>query len=260
MDSNIPNREVYNKGMARTIVDKIFFLAHIDADVFVDFGCGNGETLRAISNFVPESLCIGYDISLEMIDEAKKTSPDDFVFTNSLEYVTRIVLEQKKKGRKVCLILSSVIHEIYSYSCPEEIYNFWQFVNDIPFNYIAIRDMTYSTLDDKFSDIELNHLKQVASSKFNKEINEFTEQWGALEDRHNALHFLLKYQYKDNWDREVKENYLPVSYSRFFTKLRNYKPLYQHRYALPYIKKCVMRDFGLELRFPTHCQLIFERK
>lgn len=260
MENNISNREIYNTRMARTVIDKIFFLAHIDADVFVDFGCANGEVLRAINNFVPESMCIGYDISLEMINEAKSLSPDNFIFTNSLEYVTRIVDEQKIKGKKVCLVLSSVIHEIYSYSQPEEIYNFWQFVNETPFDYIAIRDMAYSSLDNKFSQIELNHLREIASRDYDKEINDFIKQWGPLEEGVNSIHFLLKYQYRENWEREVKEKYLPLSYSRYFAKLRNYKCLYEHRYVLPYIKKCVLRDFGLELKIPTHCQLIFERK
>lgn len=261
MENNISNREVYNTRMARTVIDKIFFLAHIDADVFVDFGCANGEVLRAINNFVPESMCIGYDISLEMINEAKSLSPDNFIFTNSLRDVERIVTKEREKGRKVCLILSSVIHEIYSYSTPQEVHDFWVFANEWGlFDYIAIRDMAYSSLDDKFSHIELNHLTKIASRDYNKEINDFTKKWGSIDEGVNAIHFLLKYQYKENWDREVAENYLPISFSTYFKKLSFYKCIYQHRYVLPYIKKCILRDFGLELKIPTHCQLIFERK
>lgn len=259
--SDIIDREVYNARMARTVVDKIFFLAHIDADVFVDYGCANGEVLRAINNFVPESTCIGYDISLEMLKEAKTLSPDNFIFTNSLEEIKRLVDELQGKGKKVCLILSSVIHEIYSYSSPQDIHYFWSFINNIvPFNYIAIRDMTYSAMDNKFSTIELAHLNKIASQFRTKEVNDFTRRWGRLHEGNNALHFLLKYRYKENWDREVEENYLPVPYEMYFNKLPEYEPIFQHRYTLPYIKKCVHHDFGLEMKFPTHCQLIFERK
>lgn len=261
MDEKIPDRETYNKGMARTIIDKIFFLSHVDADVFVDFGCGNGETLRAISNFIPKSVCIGYDISLKMLEEAKSMSPSDFIFSNSLANLERVVCKQREEGKKVCLILSSVIHEIYSYSTPQEIHDFWVFANEWGlFDYIAIRDMTYSSLDDKFSHIELAHLTKIASRDYNKEINDFTRKWGSLEKGTNAIHFLLKYQYEQNWEREVEENYLPISFSTYFKKLSFYNCIYQHRYALPYIKKCVLRDFGLELKIPTHCQLIFERR
>lgn len=258
MDENIPNRELYNKAMARTVVDKIFFLAHIDADVFIDFGCADGEVLRAISNFHTEdSKYIGYDISQPMLEEACLKSPDTFIFTDNLNYVKEIVDKARFLKKKTCLVLSSVIHEIYSYSKPKEIEKFWQFCNETPFDYISIRDMSYSHLDRKLTWLEIKEI--YSNKKYRKECIDFVNRWGLLEEGNNALHYLLKYRYKDNWSRELDENYLPISYSTYFDKLSNYKCIFEHRYVLPYIQKCVYDDFEIELQSPTHCQIIFER-
>lgn len=258
MDEYIPNRDLYNKRMARTVVDKIFFLAHLDADVFVDFGCGNGEVLKAISNFSNSGICIGYDISSVMIKEAKENAPDNFIYTDSLEEVKNLVTGFHKEQKKVCLILSSVIHEIYAYSSEKEIEEFWNFCNKTPFDYISIRDMSYSHLDKKITWLEIKEL--YANKKYRRELMDFVNKWGLLEEGINALHFLLKYRYKDNWSRELNENYLPISYSTYFDKLNEYKCMYEHRYVLPYIQKCVFEDFEIELQSPTHCQIIFERR
>lgn len=257
MNDNIPNRELYNTRMARTVVDKIFFLAHIDADVFIDFGCGNGEVLKAISNFNSTATYIGYDISLEMIKEARTNSPKDFIYTHLLDVVKNYVDRFKSEGKKTCLILSSVIHEIYAYSSQEEIDAFWKFVQETPFDYVAIRDMTYSHTDRKITSLEIKQLYN--NLQYNKEVRDFVKVYGPLEDGINALHYLLKYRYSDNWKRELYENYFPISYSTYFNKLSNYRCIYEHRYVLPYIQRIVWDDFEIELQSPTHCQIIFER-
>lgn len=258
MDENIPNRKLYNDRMARTVVDKIFFLAHIDADVFIDFGCGNGEVLKAISHFNHDSVCIGYDISEEMLKEAKADSPADFIYTDSLETVKELVRKYRAEYKKCCLILSSVIHEVYAYSTEQEIEDFWKFIRETPFDFVAIRDMSYSHTDRKLSKLDIKQL--YASQEYYYERKDFEKRWGRLDQGNNALHFLLKYRYRDNWSRELNENYLPISFSKYFQELSNYECLYQHRYTLPYIQQTVFRDFYIELQSPTHCQLIFKRK
>ncbi|MGA1049083.1 MAG: hypothetical protein ACO3UU_13830, partial [Minisyncoccia bacterium] len=43
-----------------------------------------------------------------------------------------------------------------------------------------------------------------------KSLISFEKVWGSIfKDYRNFIHFLLKYRYTDNWEREVNENYLP---------------------------------------------------
>lgn len=257
----IPNISIYNQKMARTVIDKIFFLAHIDADVFIDFGCADGEVLRAISNFVPDSICIGYDISPEMIKEATLKSPNDenFVFTSNKNYVIEMVNNLQKKGHKVCLILSSVIHEVYSYSTPKEIRDFWKFVNETGFDYVSIRDMIHQNTD--YPEVNWKNYDNIANSKYSQELKDFEKEWGSIQHNgKNAAHFFLKYRYKENWDRELYEDYLPLSSLELQEHFDNWEERFKHLYTLPYIQKIVKEDFGISIIANTHIQLIYEKK
>ena len=260
----IPNISIYNQKMARTVVDKIFFLAHIDADVFVDFGCADGEVLRAISNFVPDSICIGYDISSEMIKEATLKSPTDenFVFTSNKNYVVEMVHNLQQRGHKVCLILSSVIHEVYSYSTPKEIRDFWKFVQDTGFDYVSIRDMTYQP-GLSYPEVNWKNYENVENSKYSKELADFEQEWGLIKNNpKNALNFFLKYRYKENWDRELYEDYLPLNSRELQDQFpySKWKEVFKHLYTLPYIEKIVKEDFNISIIANTHIQLIYEKR
>lgn len=268
MDEYIPNREQYKRLMTHTVVDKIFFLSHIDTetDVFVDFGCADGEVIEAISHFRPHAKFIGYDISKEMIAECESRFHtnqlpflNQYFFTDKLDTVKKLVANFVKHGYKVCLILSSVIHEVYSYSSPEEIEQFWEFCNFTPFEYVAIRDMNYGPDSQMVFMLGSDENEKIyANEKYRQKYEDFTTVWGEMR-RENTLHFLLKYRYDDNWEREVKENYLPIWFGDYFKRLWAYDIIFQHVYTLPYIKKCAAEDFDIDLQCPTHCQLLFQR-
>lgn len=269
MDDKIPNMELYNKRMSRTMIDKIFFLSHIDDNtkIFVDFGCANGEMLKVVSNFIPDGLFIGYDISVPMLKKAQENVGDDkrFGFTNSLQTLESILQRAKKyNGKRTCLILSSVIHEVYSYSPTEEVKKFWKFVNDSGFDYIAIREMTYDRILNNLPVYPPTYKILKENTTYNEEFKEFEKTWGTIRtSQKKMIHFLLKYIYKgDNWEREVKENYLPLDFETLKRKISNtkYKPVFEHSYMLPYIRRRVWEDFRIYLHnTTTHCKLLYEK-
>ena len=43
-----------------------------------------------------------------------------------------------------------------------------------------------------------------------KELIDFSNKWGTIDNYKNLIHFLLKYRWKVNWNREVNENYFPI--------------------------------------------------
>ena len=76
----------------------------------------------------------------------------------------------------------------------------------------------------------------------------------------DIVHYLLKYRYVTNWDREMKENYLPLLTEEILLKVpSNYRIKYYEHYTLPYLKDKVMEDFGIDLNTKTHYKLLLER-
>ena len=85
---------------------------------------------------------------------------------------------------------------------------------------------------------------------------------GSITDNHNLIHFLLKYRYTDNWEREVRENYLPISVEEIMGKITGsgagYRLTYFDHYILPFIARSVKRDFDIALKDYTHVKYIYE--
>lgn len=128
------------------------------------------------------------------------------------------------------LVLSSVIHEIYSYK--DDFYDdvgvFWSNIKRCKFKAIAIRDMSIG--GNAFTSVPVDATLWVYENVFKSSdihfkghtmlsiTESFEDVWGAIcdvenrkVDVHRLVHFLIKYRYQENWDREVKEDYLPVS-------------------------------------------------
>lgn len=255
--SPILNYDLYNARMDKSIEDKLFFLDKIDFDVIVDFGCANGALLSVIMDLKPNVKLIGYDIDKDMLDIASNIS-SNILFTNDWD----LVLDELKKYKKPLLNLSSVIHEVYSYSNTKDIRNFW--IHNVfggDFKYIVIRDMIPSSKVDRVDPTtfkkDVDKVKEIYDPHF---MESFESIWGSLYDSYRIfIHFLLKYRYTDNWNREVYENYVPVSYETIKTKIPNkYKIIYEDHFILPFIQNKIIEDFGIKCKYDTHTKYIIE--
>ena len=91
-------------------------------------------------------------------------------------------------------------------------------------------------------------------------LNDFEKRWGAIDDNYRTFcHFLLKYRYVDNWEREVIENYLPVSLETVKTKIpSNYSIEYEQDFIVPFIKDKVGKDFGVRITHSTHVKMVLK--
>jgi hypothetical protein len=75
--------------------------------------------------------------------------------------------------------------------------------------------------------------------------------------------YLLKYSYVENWASEVYEKYLGVDWTwikLFRTPEVEPHILFENIYTNNFIASKVYQDFGIEITWPTHCQLIVEMK
>lgn len=256
---NISDYTSYNNNMELSIDDKLFFINKLDFDVIVDFGCANGVLLEKISNLKPNIMIIGYDLDTEMIKLCSNKISNG-LFTDKWS----VVIDEIGKYKKPLLNLSSVIHEVYSYSHPKVVSHFWtnNVFND-KFKYIVIRDMLPSS---KIDSIDMNRyqndVKLVIDNSDRYYLKSFQKNWGNIDDNYRIfMHYLLKYRYKTNWSREVLENYLPVSFETVITKIpSNYKVIYNDQFIVPFISEQTFKDFGIKMDQNTHTKLIIENE
>ena len=245
--------DAYNNAMSQAIDDKLFFLNHLPQDdyLYVDFGCADGSLLNRLESLVTGTF-IGYDLSEEMLHEAKLKNPNMF-FTN---HWNDILEKMDTTSKKKVLILSSVIHEVYSYANSlQDITEFWQKVNYSGFDYVVVRDMIPSKSIDRPSNRwdALDVLFRCDP----KQLEDFQNHFGSINQNKNLVHFLLKYRYTINWNREVNENYFPLYKEEFLTKFPSFKLGYIENFNVPFIVNKVKEDFNITLRDKTHIKAIF---
>lgn len=252
----IHNMSVYNERMSKTMFDKMFFMTMLfnDADTIFDYGCADGSLIKTMQYFMPSYHYIGYDIDDAMVRLAQQNVPDAEIAS------TLDGFDLPKLVSHSVLNVSSVIHEVYSYSSKAEIQAFWNFMFESGFRYIAVRDMMVVESVDRKTDI--NNILKVRQKYDQSLISDFENNFGSLENNKSFVHFLLKYRYQENWDREVKENYLPLYVSEFLDliPIAEYEILYQDIYTLPYLKQQVKSDFDVDLVDTTHIKILLKRK
>ena len=254
----IADVDAYIGGMAKGVNDKIDFISKINPDCIIDFGCANGDILNNIHKKYPNIQgFIGYDLDEKMINMIKSKYPDIEATDNWKE-----AIYLAGEYNNIALILMSVIHEVYTYGSPQDIHKFWnQQVFNPKFKYVVIRDMMpaleYSKIKPSKEDIRKLKWKLWRMKKYRKT---FEENWGEItSNMRNMLHWLLKYDYKTNWEREVKENYFPVSIETVKSKIPSgWNIIHEDHYIFQPIANKVKRDFGIELQYPTHVKMIIE--
>lgn len=249
---NISNLTLYNDGMQKSMQDKLFFLRHIkpdEIDTIIDYGCADGTLLSLINNGWKK---IGIDMNHEMLQIAqKKVDNGEFICENNLPVI--------RTARPCMLNLSSVLHEIYSYGTQQDVETFWCALSQSNYKYIVIRDLITDVNDDILANKQ--DIEKIKNSKWNELIAEFEQNHGSIKYQKNLLHFLLKYKYTENWNREVKENYFNLSVDELLEKIpNNYEVSFVKTYCLPFVKHSIERDFQINVHDTTHIQLILKRK
>ncbi len=250
--SPINNYNVYISGMEKFMEDKLFWLDKIpkeDYSVVVDYGCANGAFLKKVRENNPDCFVCGIDIDDWMLNEARMK------FDTNATFINEVYLSQPSHLQGDVLNLSSVIHEIYSYKQPAEIYNFWNYA--LGHKYICIRDMVYDW-------VSLNNyippILPVKDKEEYKRRKEFEAIWGSISKPKNFEHYMLKYRFVENWSKEVKENYLPLGYDSLIAMARmsGYEIIYSELYTLPFLKEKIKEDWGIDFTLPTHIKMIWK--
>ena len=250
--NRISDLDIYLTRMQRSILDKMFFIDKVfePFTYILDFGCANGELIKAMKQMFPNYEYTGYDISREMIEAARINVPGAR-FYDSWELIDI-------PFRDSLINISSTIHEVYSYCSEKDIDIFWERVFGSGFRYVTIRDMAFSQADN--TAVRKEQLEAVRNSVYAEWLESFEQVWGRIEDQRQLVHFLLKYKYTQNWEREVHENYFPFFTEELLKRIPDsYRIVYKDVFTLPYTSWQIRKDLGFELTDHTHIKLILER-
>lgn len=249
----ISNIDVYNAGMRKSMLDKIWWIDKIDDNIssVMDYGCADGALLAMVHEMNPDFSLYGFDFNEEMIARALTNVPSG-KFSDNFYSVSNGICREN-----ATLIASSVFHEIENYS--EDITSEYERIFYNGYKYIAIRDMFISEkshgLADKMS------VAKVYQKYPHDKIKEFESFIGSIDYNENLLQFFLTYRYKENWDREVRENYFPHTIEEFLHKIpEHYEVVYFEHYTLPFVRESVWKDFGVQVTEPTHGKILLRLK
>lgn len=238
---------VYNDGMRKSLLDKIWFLSKLDSSVkgIYDYGCADGALLSMVNSLMPNLTLWGYDFNPDMVALANKALPQATISTEPLYDLSGLVVNA-----------SSVFHEIHNYS-PNPAVDYDNIFKHCA-KYIAIRDMFYS--ESSCHATNPVFLANVYRNQPIRKIREFEAFNGSIAENRNFLHYLLTYRYEENWDREVRENYFPHSLEEFLGKLpKNYEIIYIEHYTLPFLREKIFEDFGFTIGDATHAKILLKR-
>ena len=105
------------------------------------------------------------------------------------------------------------------------------------------------------------HCMVIKDENYVDKLKSYESVWGKISTQRDLVHYLLKYKYTENWEREVRENYVPITLEQLLEIIpEGYEVTYLNHFTLPYTAWQIKSDFGIELTTPTHIKLILRRK
>lgn len=253
----IKDYKVYLDRMDASLIDKCWWVDKIpdDIDTVVDFGCAAGHLKKALDVLCPNRFrYIGVEIDNTLYEACVKSDIEVYTGMANTIMKTDINLDH------TVLVLNSVIHELLTYD--PKAWTKLKAMNDIGFKYIAIRDMHIPPENYQIAlPVQLTLVERILHSPYRSQWDDFCKVIKHRRKLYRApiiviTEFLLKYRYKENWDRECYEQYL-WNWSDLIFK--SYSKQEEQRFYIPFLQQKIFEDFNTILTVPTHIRLLLER-
>ncbi len=263
------DKKGYLKRLEGSMKEKLFFIEHLDLNnkIIVDFGCANAVLIKHLMAMEFENTTyIGIERDEDFFNECIKLQEQNSnfkVFSGLGETDLFIRTERvfRKDTRKVVFICSSVLHEV-----TEKMFKWvigWAHANA---DYLVIRDMYWDYNPYKFNEDDEVCMEPFLYKDYVHKLlcnptcipylSDFAEKRGSFTDK-DLCEFLLKYRYIKNWDTEVEEKYFSVDWCSI-EYMKDSLIMYRNEYTNDFIKRQVKEDFGINIHWPTHKQLILK--
>ena len=255
------NFDIYTEEMRKSIWDKAFFMDKImGAKCIIDFGCADGSLIFMLADMFPNMKFYGFDHLPEMIIRAKKNVRSNTYFYHSWELHDMCNnIQSVYEPDEICLNFSSVLHEVFS-SSPSGKDSIRYIIEQLNPKYITIRDMYY---DGNNHYLRFAHVNEIinALQVEPKYIDDFECYHGSIVNEKGMLHFLMKYQWKDNdWKQELHEDYFSWTLTELLAIVGDYNKLFEAYYMLPYYAE-KWKELNLDpAYYHTHAQFILRRE
>ena len=244
----IADEKIYLSRMKKSMTrkEKLFFLDYLNMkefDAVVDYGGADGTLLSIVKEFVRP------DCELYCIDEYTYgiTNHTYNITDNRITYGDEAQAMGWTIGKKYLLIFSSVLHEMAALPALGLI---------LGAQAVAIRDMNFDKLL-----VDEPHRKEIEGIRAQLRNAYTTYETPTLAD---AYQLLLKYTYEENYEKESAEDYFcnlaKSLIDRLFVWQKTFKCLCHQTYILPYIKRRVKKDWGIEMKYPTHLKSLWVKE
>ncbi len=238
--------------MAGPLGDKIRVAKYIPkhAKLVLDVGCANGAVTLALAEIFPKIKFLGIDLNEHFLNRASEEARAKKLKNVRFEKIyLRDLLACSEKFDAVSFV--SVLHEFFTYG--EGISSVLKALADAhellrPGGEIIVRDMILEEYAKHTAFGVADNLNKISRRKnLLKMKKDFEQRFGKIKNIYRLNHFLLKYMYKENWTRESKENYVPVTFEEYenIFKLLGMELQFKDSYLLPYLKTKWQKDFGL---------------
>ena len=258
----IENYSVYNDRMRRSMWDKAFFMDKVPGtELIVDYGCADGSLIRFLHSLFPTMCFIGFDIDPAMIRQANRQRSENTWFFSDPDEMLRMIAALGIERRRIAVNFSSVLHEIFHYDCDRAMIT--RLIGQIAPRYLVVRDMMFDSPDEQAL-IPMAAEERIRSLLPAGQLADFENRWGSIRLRKNLAHFILKYKYTENWQRECAENYFSYTLNDLYALLDPqglYRPVLLSRYILPWCRYDAQNNLGIELgdEMTTHFSIILSR-
>lgn len=260
------NLDIYTTEMSKSIWDKAFFMDKIPGvKCVIDFGCADASMICMLGKLFPSVDFYGYDINNDLLQRATENlsqAPANVKTVYNFEGLEGLISRVKRtyKPQEICINFSSVLHEVFS-SSPSGKQAIQRLISTLAPRYITVRDMYFSEFRDNLINPYTREamLKDVNASDYAK----FVDKFGNIKTWKDMIHFLMKYQWRDNgYEEELEENYFSWTLKDLISLLTiddedTYITIYENQYILPYYWEQWKKFIGPSMH--THAQFILRR-
>lgn len=256
------NLDIYTEEMKKSLWDKAFFMDKIiGAKCVIDFGCADASLICMLREIFPSMDFYGFDINEELLARARENIHENvadrkFIYNGDELNLLIADVIARYDGSEICINFSCVLHEVFS-SSPCGKRSIERLVKALEPKYITVRDM-YAPIKLDCPDYHMEVFPKIER----KYVEEFEDKYGPITCNDHFLHFMMKYQWKDNgWEEELEEDYFAWKIDDLLELInpKEYRIIFQCQYLLPfyadkwaYLKLDPYKD-------TTHIQLVIRR-
>lgn len=251
-DHLLRDRQGYLARLAAGLHDKLRVARYLspDAGRVLDVGCADGALTLALAAAYPAVQFTGIDLDPDFIVQAqahaRQAALPNVDFRRS--YLRDLLAEP---ARFDYVIFASVLHEFWTYgegssSVLKALADAHELLQ--PGGTTIIRDMMLEAYADHATLHVAAIRAKVAASVHAPTLAAFEAYWGAATTLATINHFLLKYRYHENWERELPEHYLPMTHEQYLQifALLGMRVQTHALYLLPFLRERWQAEFALD--------------